>query len=752
MGNKRIVAYFMHEDERREAQRLMPQGIATDSYVIGEIDEGELPSLRAKGVVCDEVPPAQRPETPGMIFESRSGGSGFPGLPGLPPAGGLPPVGQSAKPGAPAVYLLQLQGPLLEEWRTRLSTIGVTLLEHVPPDAYTARLTNASLAAVSQESFVEAVTEYGPRETGPSLGLESAAPRPPAAGRNLEMLSFDVRLHEPGDREEVVRWLTDRHVAVAGSSGRKIRFYALETSTIADEVAALAEVAQVERFIPPTLANDIARDLMGIETAAGQAGGGLGLTGQGQIVAVADTGLDATHPDFSGRIVGLVALGRNGDSSDPHGHGTHVAGSVLGDGQSSNGTLRGVAPGAGLFFQSILDAQGRLGGLPLDLATLFEEAYQAGARIHNNSWGAPTASLYTMNASEVDEFVAHRRDMLVVIAAGNDGTSAQPLKAQPGFVDWLSIGSPASAKNALVVGASRSRRSSGGWSTRSYRDVWPTKYPNAPIATATISGDPQGLAAFSGRGPCDDRRIKPDLVAPGTDILSTRSSTAPLQNFWGPDPNSTRYAFMGGTSMATPLVSGMAALVREYLIGRGLTPSAALLKATLINGTRWLSGADAVADHPTCPNYHQGFGCVDLTTTIPHAGQPALRLEAIDNWQTPAQQFTRTGQRQRYTFAVSGTLPLRLCLAWTDLPARGTQNSLALMVQGPNNERWVGNTGLLGALATPDPDNNVHVLRIDAPPPGTYLVQIFVRNLLKGPQDFAFVVNGDLTSALTPVP
>src|SRR6202008_3510693 len=110
------------------------------------------------------------------------------------------------------------------------------------------------------------------------------------------------------------------------------------------------------------------------------------LTGEGQIVGVADTGLDANHPDFAGRIAGLVARGRIGDSSDPHGHGTHVSGSVLGDGKASNGQLRGVAPGAKLFLQSVLDAGGELGALPLALGELFEEADVAGSRIHPNIW------------------------------------------------------------------------------------------------------------------------------------------------------------------------------------------------------------------------------------------------------------------------------------------------------------------------------------------------------------------------------
>jgi hypothetical protein len=85
--------------------------------------------------------------------------------------------------------------------------------------------------------------------------------------------------------------------------------------------------------------------------------------------------------------VAKIARGRKNLADDPVGHGTHVAGSVLGDGSASSGQYKGIAPKASLFFQSLLDSNGDLGGLPLDLNDLFLEAYQGGARIHNNSWG-----------------------------------------------------------------------------------------------------------------------------------------------------------------------------------------------------------------------------------------------------------------------------------------------------------------------------------------------------------------------------
>jgi hypothetical protein len=520
-------------------------------------------------------------------------------------------------------------------------------------------------------------------------------------------------------------------------------------------VRAIPGVRKVEPYVEPELHNDVARVLLGIDPPAGaNPGAGLAETGAGQIVAVADTGLDDQHPDFQGRVVGLVALGRPGDATDPHGHGTHVAGSVLGSGAASAGLHRGVAPAASLYFQSLLDANFKLGGLPLDLGDLFADAYQNNARIHNNSWGSVVGSEYTMNSQEVDDFVATHRDMLIVISAGNEGQAAMRQHSQLGAVDWLSIGAPASCKNAITVGASRSSRVAGGYSTLTYGVAWPTDFPDPPIGAAPVSGDPECLAGFSSRGPCTDRRVKPDVVAPGTDILSAKSSRAPLQRFWGPGPT-PRYAYMGGTSMAAPLVAGCAALVREYYVTtRGhAAPSAALLKATLVNSTRRLTGADAVADFNVMPNMHQGFGVIHMPFAYPSPVQPNLRLEFLDDWQAPAQRFTVTGQRRRYQIGVAAGVRLSICLVWTDAPGRALQNNLNLLVEPPGGAAKIpGNQNLPLALGPVDQENNVELVRLDAPATGNYLIQIAASNLLTADQDFALVVTGALTSGLVAVP
>jgi len=749
MAKKRVIVYYMHETEQAEAARLMPFAEFTESFAIGEMDENAVNTLRKEGLIVQEQPVASS-----HIAEALEGSLHMATAASVP--GESPSEEIGAKKGSPSLidyYLVRLRGPILEEWRQKLAASNVTLMEWVPNRGYKARLRSDQISTVKAFDFVDTVTWMDPSQSAPETTTQALpAGGPGQASSGLNMLTFDVRLHIPDDRSTVEKWLQGKNVAIAGSSGRKIRIYLLENSLILTELASLPEVDTLEEYVAPQLWNDAARRLLGLDSGpSSNSSTYLIQDGKGQIVAVADTGIDDQHPDFQGRIVGKIARGRPNDATDPAGHGTHVAGSVLGDGTCSQGRIKGVAPKASLFFQSLLDANGKLGGLPLDLNDLFDEAYQAGARIHNNSWGSATRSSYRINSEEVDEFVRNHPDMLIVISAGNEGTSAKPQKAAPGFVDWLSIGSPASSKNALTVGASRSDRSDGPMSHTTWGTGWPNFFPNPPIANEKISGDPNSLAAFSSRGPCDDRRIKPDVVAPGTDIVSTKSSLAPIRNFWGRypaapgQPVNPSYAFDGGTSMAAPLVSGCAALVRQYYIeDRKHEPSAALLKATLVNSTTWLSGLDSTAPSNGFPNYHQGHGRVCLRQAIPNPSQPGMNLQFVDDWNDTSNSFVRTGQRRRFQFVLPANVPeLRFCMAYTDVAARALQNNLNLIVQHlESGTKWLGNAGLPDLLILPDPDNNVEVVRLTSPPAGTYFIQVFVGNLLKSPQDFALVVTG----------
>jgi hypothetical protein len=162
--------------------------------------------------------------------------------------------------------------------------------------------------------------------------------------------------------------------------------------------------------------------------------------------------------------------------------------------------------------------------------------------------------------------------MVIVVAAGNGGTD----RGADGWVDRGSVYAPGTAKNVVAVGASEGYRTVGG----NQGTYGPPFAP--PVYGDTISESPDGLAAFSSRGPAADGRVRPDLVAPGTNIVSSRSHDPLASCAYPLDGN---HCYHSGSSQATPFVSGAALLVREHYQRMGhATPSAALIKATLIHG------------------------------------------------------------------------------------------------------------------------------------------------------------------------
>lgn len=765
---KHIIAYVMHETERASALQVVskPQrstAESTISTVLGEATMAEISQLREQGILVRELDQA----TP-SAFTSHAQ------LESL-----MQPFSM-AESSEPHRFLLRLQGPMLEERRQRLVERGVLLQEALPQDYYKIELRPDQ---VDDVTFLPFVLELVPERVADQPGLESlglycedGAGAVPSRARVAtpefidNKVPHDLWLREGTEVQAFTVQLAEAGHIIVGSGGQKVRFLAVPGSPELRAVKMMPMVEIVEEFVPPELHNANARGLLGLAVPA--AGGQpMPWTGSKEIVGIADTGLDASHPDFqqAGKLVVPPRdLGRPGQTDDPHGHGTHVAGSVLGDGTASGGLLRGTAPDARLFFQSVLGHpqpknQFPLTGLPVALATLFDEAYKAGARIHNNSWGSFAAAYYRLSSREVDQYVhGVRRDMLIVISAGNDGTTQDPAppgqrRSGKGFVDWNSLGAPATSKNALVVGASQSDITNAGFATFTHAQIWPAKFRSAgvanDIADLNISGAAEELAGFSSRGPTDRLQVKPDVVAPGTDIASARSSLAPAQHYSGPHSSFPgKYAHMCGTSMAAPLVSGCAAVVRQYLseVKGYQTPSAALMKAILINGTRQLTGVHSNASARGFPNGHQGFGCIDMSTTLPNPSSAAsFDLCYYDNWQD---QPTHLGDndRQRFAFTLGNNAPwLRICMAYTDRPGVGVQNVLFLQlhhVSGPPTAKWYGNkeqqADLASVLYTPDRHNNVAIIRIPNPPPGDYVIQVSPENLpFGGAQDFALAVS-----------
>ncbi|MDQ2997359.1 MAG: S8 family serine peptidase, partial [Chloroflexota bacterium] len=470
--------------------------------------------------------------------------------------------------------IIQMRGPITTADRAALEQTGLALLEYLPDFAYLVRGSSQQIASAMRL----------PQVAG-SAALTLADKLDPA------LLSVLARGDAFNGQVRVLGWPND-----AGALERDLRGAALSAAGQASvdtllRTAALPSVRWIAPVAQPRLLNDMARTIMHIDSAWQDRG----LYGTGQIIGVADSGLDTGNPatfsaDFAGRLVATHVLAPGGDLADTFGHGTHVAGSAAGVGVQSGaqpvqhhyaGSFAGVAPEAGLVIQAFeATDQGAIIGLDPDYYKLFAQAYADGARLHTDSWGDTTSAVpgpaqyggYPSGSRDADRFMWEHPDMAIFFAAGNSGRDGVPNSSNfcvggDGVVDSDSLLAPATAKNVITVGVAESQRLSGGASSSPwfYFDTFSFCFATAPIRDDLPSDNPDGMAAFSSRGPTDDGRVKPDLVAPGVNIVSNRSHAPNAGVLWGVHETNPNYIYSGGTSMSTPLVAGAGALVRQWL-------------------------------------------------------------------------------------------------------------------------------------------------------------------------------------------
>ncbi|MEU7947699.1 S8 family serine peptidase [Micromonospora taraxaci] len=275
-----------------------------------------------------------------------------------------------------------------------------------------------------------------------------------------------------------------------------------------------------------------------------------GFTGQGVRVAVLDTGIDADHPDLAGRVAESHNFTEATDAGDTVGHGTHVASIIAGSGAASGGKYRGVAPDATLLNGKVCEDFGCPDSAIL--AGMQWAAVDQNADVINMSLGGTDTPDVDPLEAAVESLTA-QTGALFVISSGNDGTDG-------------SVSSPSTADAALSVGA--------------------------------VDRD-DALADFSSRGPrVGDGGLKPDLTAPGVDIVAARGEGTLLG-----DPVGDSYVTISGTSMAAPHVTGAVALIAQQHSGW----AAAQLKATLMASAK---------PHPEQTSFQQGAGRVDVARAI----------------------------------------------------------------------------------------------------------------------------------------
>lgn len=332
-----------------------------------------------------------------------------------------------------------------------------------------------------------------------------------------------------------------------------------------------------------------------------------GLDGTGLIIGVLDSGITSFHKYFEDSAVDFPMNETNlnhrkvvhyattsFNEVDDSGHGSHVCGTILGStvagGEDEFNANEGMLPAAKVWF---LDVEQDDGGwkLPGDMYNdVLLPPYEDGVRVHSDSWGcdsgdsyAQYCNFYSGDEAQLDEFIYDHPDFLMVVAAGNTGQSSV----------LGTIGSPATMKNGLTVGATSN-------TNEFWTDYLSNSTYNKPIPAVFYQG---AVAAFSSTGPTFDGRIKPEVVAPGDLIMSAQAGTE------------TGTVALSGTSMATPVVAGHAGIVQQYFqdgfhpTGQANTshefaPSAALMKAVLINSAVQVEHRQITAKRDNYPHFN----------------------------------------------------------------------------------------------------------------------------------------------------
>ncbi len=423
--------------------------------------------------------------------------------------------------GNPGAYIVQARGVTDARFRAALAAAGAQIVSYIPNNAYLVRVAAKGAGALAGNALVQAVLPYEPyyKIQSSLLGLAvDRQPLPPGTALNLGLFAADAATAEA-------------QIAKLGAKiiGRDRSAFGPVLRVLAPaDWLPLAQVPGVQILEPAharMAANDLSRVTVGVATDTITTTNYDNLDGHNVLVAVNDTGIDAQHPDLIGRVLNLLPI----DLTDTNGHGTHIAGIIAGDGTESmtvttaegsimpgtNGQFRGKAPKARLF---------SIGSYNSDYV-LQTNAARVGALISNNSWdygnGDPTydlaAASYDAATRDALPFTTGSQPVLFVFAAGNDGYGDN--NGAQGNAD--TILSPGTAKNVITVGALEQPRNITNWVT--YADGTSNQY----WASWTDSGTE--VAWYSSRGNVgigtegNYGRFKPDVVSPGTFVVSTSS-------------------------------------------------------------------------------------------------------------------------------------------------------------------------------------------------------------------------------------
>jgi len=695
------------------------------------------------------------------------------------------------------MHIVQLVGPSRPEWLAAMRDTGVQVVTYLPHNAYLVYADDASVGALGElESSARFIQWQAPyrneykvhpraRRTALLRSLRrSRLDRPAAATAPAEELYAVQLVSDAPANSATIALLRARSRGAVRSEFRVRNYLNLIlplTSADMDAVAGRPDVVSIQPFVVPQKADErqgqiLAGDFSGspgyLDFLAAS-----GFTQQqfslsGFAVDIADSGIDnaTTFPNHPGLYIGG---NRAAASRVIYNRLEGLFGDTLegcdGHGNINAHIVSGYNDGFGFPFADADGFRYGLGVAPFvkvgssvifapnytypDFSDLQARAYRDGARISSNSWGGLVYGAYDVTAQTYDALVRDaqpagaavsapgNQEMVIVIAAGNEG------------VDGLR--SPGTAKNVITVGASENVHFLGDLDGCGIDD--------------SAADDADDLADFSSRGPTEDGRIKPDLVAPGTHVsggvyqAATPGATGqahPCVDGTGMCGTASGlffpagqefYSTSSGTSHSTPAVAGGAALVRQFFINQSLAPpSPAMTKAFLMSSARYLDGIGA---NDSLWSNNQGMGAMNLGVAFD--GTPRVLRD-----QRQQDTFTASGQISVVTGTIAdSSRPFRVTVAWTDAPGSTTgpafNNDLDLTVT-IGGETYKGNV-FSGAWSTEggvsDLRNNVESVSLPAGTTGDFAASVTASNVnsdgvpnVGGPldQDFALVVyNGD---------
>ena len=618
--------------------------------------------------------------------------------------------------------LVQLTGPIYQHWVAELKQCGARVVGYIPKYAL--------IVYANQEQLEFARTKPFIRWTGifhPAYKIERELLDAIGHGR------ITIQLFPNEDIKQIADQISELGGEVTGLADHVLckTIDVLTSLEHTDDIAGIPGVMWIQRWSQPVFCNNNIQWVLqtGYQSSIppdsiGRRVWHEGLTGEGLVLSTSDSGIRTDHVMFhdpscpinspgvypNHRKIVAYKLFEGGAFSGGGGwyHGTFVNCTLAGnDTLLGTSTYDGMAKDARIYFIDFVDDTLNL-QLPSNLTALYDTIYSGqglGYNIlqHSGSWGFSNYNgAYRIQDAANDAYVWAYRDFLNLYAAGNYGLPYR-------------IISPAVAKNTITVGGT----GNGVWAN----SIWYS----------------------SSRGPTQDHRIKPTLMAPGTGIISADGETT------------NGYTASSGTSFSTPATSGSVGLIRQYLMA-GFYPSgtenpadsikyqsAALLRAMAI------VSCDPNVGSYVVPDSNIGWGRIDLDSVLYFDGD-TRKLIILDDT-----IGINTGQSVVDSFVVDSDIPLRVCLAWSDTAAAPNANptlvnDLNLELAAPSGTYYRGNQYSGGqSLANPfdwDDRNVEECIRVNDPEVGTWYVSVNGQNVPFGPQSFAYAITGDIETAV----